>query len=146
MRKKIQPAFRTLAALCSIAPVLALAEQDESQPLAAPGFGGNEIASLGLSMLIVLGVIVALGWLYSRTRFSGKGSSKLINVIASRALGPKERLMLVEVADQQLLVGMTATNVQTLHVFEKRIDVGEEPALATGFKSRLLAAFGEVSK
>ena len=36
------------------------------------------------------------------------GANDVINVVATRALGPKERLMVVEVADQQLLVGMTA--------------------------------------
>ena len=148
MRKRIQKSFWIVAAIVAIAPaaVFALTEQDTPNRTATPALGANDIASLGFSMLIVLGIIVALGWLYSRTRFSGKGGSNLISVIASRALGPKERLMLVEVADQHLLVGMTATQVQTLHVFEKPITLGDEPPITAGFKDRLRAAFGEGGK
>ena len=76
---------------------------------------------MGLSMLVVVAAIVLLGWLYSRSRLVGGGAGDIINIVASRALGPKERLLIVEVADQQLLVGMTSTAVQTLHVFDEPV-------------------------
>lgn len=105
-----------------------------------PVIDGADILSLGASVLIVVAAVIALGWLYSRMKFGGSGSSDIINIVASRALGPKERLLLVEVADQQLLVGMTASQVQTLHTFER--PVVAEPAIneATGFAERLRAA------
>lgn len=116
----------------------------------APIVGGSELQSMGLSMLLVVGVIVLLGWLYSRSRFVGSGTGDIINVIASRALGPKERLLVVEVADQQLLVGMTSTAVQTLHVFEKPISVNsaseDAPEDAPGFKDRLRNAIREIGR
>ena len=110
-----------------------------------PGIGGGDILSLGASMIVVIAVIFLLGWLYSRSRFSGGGSSDVINVIATRALGPKERLMVVEVADQQLLVGMTATGVQTLHVLDKPVSPST-PKTQPGFAGRLRSALQEVSK
>ena len=88
---------------------------------ATPGLGGGDVLNLGVSMLVVIAVIVLLGWLYSRSRFVGSGSSEVINIVATQALGQKERLLIVEVADQQLLIGMTATAVQTLHVFDKPV-------------------------
>ena len=111
-----------------------------------PIVGGGDIVSLMISMLIVVAVIVVLGWLYSRSRFISGGGGDVIQVVASRALGTKERLLVIEVADQQLLVGMTATNVQTLHVFEKPITIDRAPAADSGFASRLRNAFQEVGK
>lgn len=111
-----------------------------------PGVGGGDILGMGVSMFIVIAVIVVLGWLYSRSRLNGGGSSDVITVVASRALGPKERLLVVEVADQQLLVGMTATGVQTLHVFEKPVCIAEKAAQPTGFAKRLRSAFEEIGK
>lgn len=111
-----------------------------------PGIGGGDVLGMGVSMFIVIAVIVALGWLYSRSRFNGGGSSDVINVVASRALGPKERLLIVEVADQQLLVGMTASGVQTLHVFEKPVCLPEEAAQPAGFAKRLRSALEEIGK
>lgn len=111
-----------------------------------PGIHGGDILNLGVSMLIVVAVIFVLGWLYSRSRFIGGGNADLINVIASRALGPKERLIVVEVADQQLLVGMTASAVQTLHVFDKPVSVAAAAANPAGFASRLRTALTERGK
>jgi len=87
-----------------------------------------------------------LGWLYSRSRFVSGGANDVINVVATRALGPKERLMVVEVAEQQLLVGLTAAGVQTLHVLDKPVHVDTRETPQGGFAGRLRAAFQEIGK
>ena len=110
-----------------------------------PGLGGGDVLNMVISMLFLVAVIVVLGWLYSRSRFVGSGNNDAINVVATRALGPKERLLIVEVADQQLLVGMTATAVQTLHVFDKPVAIKKSPPPA-GFAGRLRAAVQEIGK
>ena len=111
-----------------------------------PGVGGGDILSLGASMIIIVGIIVLLGWLYSRSRFMSGGTSDVINVVATRALGPKERLMVVEVADQQLLIGMTAAGVQTLHVLDKPVAATQKESNQAGFAGRLRAAFQEIAR
>ncbi len=111
-----------------------------------PGLGGGDVLNLGVSMLVVVAAIVVLGWLYSRSRFVGGGRSDVINVVATQALGPKERLLIVEVAEQQLLVGMTATGVQTLHVLDKPVTVPDTGRAPTGFASRLRSAVQEIGK
>ena len=113
---------------------------------ATPGIGGGDILSLGLSLIIVVGVIIALGWFYSRSRFVSGGGADLITVVASRALGPKERLMVVEVAEQQILIGMTATSASTLHVLDKPIEVAAKVPATGNFASRLKSALLESSK
>ncbi|MEO1201658.1 MAG: flagellar biosynthetic protein FliO, partial [Pseudomonadota bacterium] len=64
--------------------------------------GGSQLLSVGTSLIVIVLAIVALGWLFSRSRSLSGGRSDVINVVASRALGTRERLLLVEVADQQL--------------------------------------------
>ena len=104
-----------------------------------PGFGG-ELLSLGAT-------IILLGWLYSRSRVLGGGSNELINVVATRAVGPKERLVVVEVADQQLLVGMTPNGMRTLHVLDDPVTKSSPKAAPqAGFAGRLRAAFQEIGK
>lgn len=113
---------------------------------ASPGVGGGDILGLGASVIIIVAIIVVLGWLYSRSKFVSGGANDVINVVATRALGPKERLMVVEVAEQQLLVGMTAAGVQTLHVLEKPVHVARKENGQAGFAGRLRAAFQEIAK
>lgn len=111
-----------------------------------PVIDGGDILSLGASMLVVVAAVIALGWLYSRLRFNNGSTGDVINIVASRALGPKERLVLIEVADQQLLVGMTATQVQTLHTFEKPVIQAPAQDAAPGFADRLRLAVRGASK
>ena len=102
-----------------------------------PVIEGPDIVSLGLSMMIVVAAVIGLGWLYSRLRFNGGGPGSVINIVASRGLGPKERLLLVEVGDKQLLIGMTSSSVQTLHTFDRPVVNDEVIAEAPGFADRL---------
>ncbi len=100
------------------------------------GAGGTELLSLAASLIVVVGVIVGFGWLYSRARNLGGGNADVINVVASRPLGTKERL---------LLVGMTASQVQTLHVFDTPVATSAA-SVPPGFASRLKSAIKEMRK
>ena len=122
-----------------------LPAQGEAMTTVGPVVGGGELLSMGLSMFVVVAVILVLGWMYSRSRFVSGGASELIAVVASRTLGPKERLLIVDVGGQQMLIGMTSTAVQTLHVFEQ--PVGEpQQASNKGFAQKLTRAFTEMGK
>ena len=134
-----------LIALVAMPQQAVATEAAKSVPV-TPGIGGGDILSLGLSLIVVVGIIIALGWFYSRSRFVSGGGADLITIVASRALGPKERLMVVEVADQQLLIGMTATGANTLHVLDKPIEVAAKTAATGNFASRLKSALLENSK
>lgn len=113
--------------------------------MSATPVGGSELLSFAASLIVVIGAIVALGWLYSRSKFVGGGNSDVINVVASRALGAKERLIVVEVAGKQLLVGMTASQVQTLHVFDDAVvDTPPDLSDVPGFAGRLMSALKEI--
>ncbi len=111
-----------------------------------PIIDGADILGLGASMLIVVAAVVGLGWLYTRFRFNGSGSADVINIVASRALGPKERLLLIEVANQQLLVGLTASQLSTLHTFENPVPVEQVLTDSPGFAERLRSAVRGVAK
>lgn len=112
--------------------------------------GGNELLSLVASLLVVIGTIVVLGWVYSRSKLFGGAGNDTINIVASRALGSKERLIVVEVGGKQLLLGMTTSQVQTLHVFESPVvdaaDTAAGRGLAGGFAGRLRTALKEMKR
>lgn len=83
------------------------------QPVAAPSIGGTVLA-----LLLVLGLILAMAWLLRRmpgNRFAGNAA---LRPVASLALGARERLMVVEVGGEQLLLGITASSIQLLHKLE----------------------------
>ena len=79
---------------------------------APPGPG---LAGAFFALLLVLGLIVGLAWLLKRMPGSGFRSSDSLRVVASLPLGAKERAVVVEVGGRQLLLGVTAHGISTLH-------------------------------
>jgi flagellar protein FliO/FliZ len=118
-------------------PLLGLARAASADQGPVP-VGPGDLLNVGTGLLLVVGAILLCGWLYTRTQKLRGGASDLIRIIASQPLGAKERVVLLQVADQQLLVGMTSTQVQTLHVFEHPIAVAA--VQSEGFADRLRAA------
>ena len=114
--------------------------------MASTAVGGSELLGFVTSLIVVIGAIVLLGWLYSRSKSFGGANNDVISILASRALGTKERLLLIEVAGQQLLVGMTASQVQTLHVFDVPVVALPKPRDVAGFAGRLKSALAEMKR
>ncbi|MCD8547352.1 MAG: flagellar biosynthetic protein FliO [Aeromonadaceae bacterium] len=78
----------------------------------ALGLGG--LASWLLSCALVIGLILLLGWLLKKTRLNTRLSGSDLKVVASLALGYKERLLVVQVGQQQLLIGATPQQISLL--------------------------------
>lgn len=114
--------------------------------MTATPVGGSELLSFAASLIVVVGTILLLGWLYSRSKAFGGAGGDVINIVASRALGNKERLMVIEVAGKQLLVGMTASQLQTLHVFDAPLVASPDVAVVHGFAGRLKSALKEMKR
>ncbi len=84
----------------------------ESVASVAPGAG--VLAQLTLGLVAVLALAVGLSWLLRRYALPRGGA---IRVIGGLPLGSRERLLLVEVDEARLLIGITPSQIQTLHVF-----------------------------
>lgn len=76
-----------------------------------PGLGGAFLA-----LVLVLGLIVGLAWLLKRLPGGGFRQADGLRIVASIPLGAKERAAVVQVGGEQLLLGIGAGGVRTLHV------------------------------
>lgn len=123
----------TTAVVAMLLPVVSLAAQD--RPALPAPIGSPELLSVGGGLFVVILAIIVLGVLYARTQGLRGSKSGVINIVATQAIGPKERIAVVEVADKQLLIGMTTTSVQTLHVFDEPVLTAPEPKVT--FAERL---------
>ena len=69
----------------------------------------------GLAVVLAV-VLFAAHWM-KRLQPAGWGRSGPMRVVASMAVGTRERVVLVEAGEQQILLGVTANQVNLLHVF-----------------------------
>ena len=93
---------------------------------------GQMLVSLALVVALIGGLFVLLRRFQVRT-----GSAGGIRALAALSVGTRERVVLLEVAGQQLLVGVAPGRVQTLLVLGERASPSAEP-----FAARLDAALG----
>jgi flagellar protein FliO/FliZ len=96
------------------------------------------------SLIFVIGAILFVGWLYSRMRGVNLGASKVINVLAAQPLGPKEKIVVVQIGNKQIAVGMTPSSLQTLFVFDEPVVGQREGSSPASFSDRLRHALGRV--
>lgn len=115
---------------------------------AAPSAGGG-LAEVTLALLVIVALIAGLAWLMKRMRGIGATGHDRIQVLSERALGPKERCVLVRVGATEVLIGVAAGNVRTLHVFPEGTVTEPPPAPpanttdAPTFKSLLMRSLGK---
>jgi flagellar protein FliO/FliZ len=109
---------------------------------------GGGLAEVTLALLAIVALIAGLAWLMKRARGFGTAGHDRIQVLSERALGPKERCVLVRVGATDILIGVAAGGVHTLHVFPEGAVTEPPPAppATTGvpkFKDLLMRSLGK---
>lgn len=99
-----------------------------------------------LGLLLVVGLIFALAWLLRRVQRVGPGNGQVIEMIGSRALGPRDRLVLVQVGEEQILLGITPGRITPLHVLKTPVSVDQNPPATPEFAQRLMELLGKDQK
>jgi flagellar protein FliO/FliZ len=117
LRRARAPAF-VIAGFLTVAPAFAAATP-------SPGVDAGALVRLIVGLVAVIGVILLLSW--SLRRFGGlsRSAGGQLQVLASVAVGHRERVVLLQVGEQQLLLGIAPGRVQTLHVLDKPLEGGE---------------------
>ncbi len=121
--------FRFTLAPLLVFPVSALAAQSAPiQPVAG-------MLKMFVVLTIVLGMLVLVAWLLKRFSVQQKIPGGAIKVVAGTAVGPRERVVLVEVGETWLVVGVAPGHVSALHSMPKVdvVETGEPSAPDKGF-------------
>lgn len=111
------------------------AEESTAAMPSAIGAGNILQTMMGLGVTILL--ILLLAWAVKRFSRIGPAMGGDIQIIAGRSLGPRERVVVVQVGEEQILVGLTPGRMQTLHVLNKPISSTDKPVEKTGFREQL---------
>lgn len=142
--------YRSLALAGALYMDVALAAAQPAAAVVAPGSGGNaagQLTQLVLGLLLVLGLIFLLAWLLRRVQSAAPGNGQLIEILGSRTLGPRDRLLLIQVGKEQILIGHSPGSIEALHVLAEPVDVPANARQATPeFAQRLMELMGKDQK
>lgn len=139
-----------IAAVC-VCGVLAAPTATGSSPASAPAtFPSPPVSPAGspsvtgvlqvtLALGVVLLAILATAWLMRRLGAGQLGQPGKIRLVGGVAVGPKERVVIVEVQDTWLVLGVTAVEINALHSLPKPVtsEGAERLAADDSFARRL---------
>jgi len=141
---------RGLALAGALSMDVALATVQPAAAVVAPSAGSSasgQLAQLVLGLLLVLGLIFLLAWLLRRVQNAAPGSGQVIEILGSRSLGPRDRLVLIQVGKEQILIGHTPGSIEALHVMAEPLEVPASARPATPeFAQRLMELMGKDQK
>nr|WP_298139813.1 flagellar biosynthetic protein FliO [uncultured Pseudomonas sp.] len=137
-----------ILAILLLSPFAAFAAEPATQavkPLGSSGFGA-ELGQMLLGLLVVIGLIFLLAWLMRRVQQMGPRGGQVIKLLASQALGPRDRLVLVQVGSEQILLGLTPGRITPLHVMAEPVHLPDGEPASAEFAQRLMELLGKDQK
>tara|TARA_Y100001963_G_scaffold158048_1_gene256288 strand:+ start:1464 stop:1958 length:495 start_codon:yes stop_codon:yes gene_type:complete len=112
------------------ATVQPVAKLDNSAQRPSAGLG---LGKMALSLGIVVAIVIALGWAFKKLTLRLPGS-RHIKIISTMPLGPKERLLVIEMQGKQRVLGVTSQSINLLFELENPLP---EEKLASDFHTQL---------
>jgi flagellar protein FliO/FliZ len=145
--------MRAFLGLCGGLPLSVLAA--DASPTLAPALTpmlatssslSSQLGQMLLGLLLVIGLIFMLAWLLRRVQSIGPRGTQVIKVLASQALGPRDRLVLVQVGTEQVLLGLSAGRITPLHVLKDPVHLPDSEPASAEFAQRLMELLGKDPK
>lgn len=113
--------------------------QELSGATGDPAITGS-LWQLGLGLMVVLSAIAVSAWVLRRFGRVTSAVGGAIKVVGGVSMGPRERVVLLQVGDTQLLLGVTPGRIQSLHVLDQPVSYSDIGTEASSFAGRLMAA------
>ena len=113
-------------AIAASRPLAALASETPTQP----GVSFSTMLQTFFGLALILALFVGAAWLLRRMNGSSGllGNNGPLRIIGGLPVGTRERIVLVEIEDTWLVIGIAPGQMRTLHVLPK----GSLPAPASG--------------
>ena len=115
-------------------------------------FAAAGLVQAGWGLAVVIGLIFLFAWVVRRFGLQPSGNGRLLKVVSSVMVGQRERVVVVEIGDAWLVLGVAAGQVRTLHTMpaEKQRDAqapsfnsfGDEGA----FSKKLVDSISKLTK
>ena len=130
------------AAAAVPAPAAALPAMPAGAPMTmAPTSSAGSLLQTIFALVFVLALLIGLAWFMKRYGPKVMGGNNKMRVVSSLNLGGRERIVLVEVADQWIVVGASPGRLNALATMPRQ--EGELPQLATTQNGPAAANFSE---
>lgn len=114
-----------------------VAADNGAKGMPANPMAASSLAQLLLGLLLVLALIGVSAWLLRRFNRYQSAAGRDLRILGGLSMGTRERVVLIQVGKQQLLLGVAPGRVQTLHVLADPVSEEIASSAGGGFAERL---------
>ncbi|MFK5914918.1 MAG: flagellar biosynthetic protein FliO [Woeseiaceae bacterium] len=100
-----------------------------------------------LGLFLIVGIIIGMAWLMRRMSNATGLNGGNLKVLGGVSVGQRERVVLIQAGNTQLLVGVAPGSVRAIHVLDEQIitPVDAKTKTPSGFADKLHAAIKKQS-
>lgn len=123
---------KRLAILIGLAGFLsapALSQVNIGESAYSPSHGAN-LFEVFLTLVLVVGLIFIIAWCFKRVGYHQFSQHSLLKVKACLPLSTKEKVFLIEVGEEQILIGVSPGYIGKIKTLKKPLDQPEGGAKA----------------
>ena len=107
--------------LLLLSPQLFAAEVNPNLPTVDP-VSSSYLLKLTLAMVFILVLIFGLAWVMKKMNLTQQSQNGLIKIVSAISVGQRDRIALIQVGDEQLLVGLTPGRIEKLHTLKSTVN------------------------
>lgn len=96
-----------------------------------------------LALLLVLGVLLGLAWMLKRYGPRGMGANANVKLVGALNIGGRERIMVVEVGDQWIVVGASPGRVNALATMPRQEGAATDGQASLAAHTPAAGSFGD---
>lgn len=127
--KNLTNKFFCLSIFILLMPVNAFAVKEDAAPVINTGqMSSGYMLQLVLGLVIVIACIVILAWLAKRMNRLQSSTGNLLKIIGGISVGNREKIVLLQVGSEQLLIGVCQGNISKLHLLDTPIEAAASNA------------------
>ena len=91
--------------------------------LVSDPIGVADYFQMFLGLAVVVGTIVFMAWLLRRGGHMSSSTTNVLRVISVLSVGAREKVILVKVGEEQVLIGVAPGNIRSLHVLSTPVEL-----------------------
>lgn len=124
--------------------VTPLNSERPGKPMLAKPMSFGEIFQVMSGLVLVIVLIVGMMWLLKRFGGFTGSTNRNIRLIGGINVGTREKIVLVQIGDEQIVLGIAPGSVRKIHILSENIDTEETQEASDGsFSEKLKKAFGQ---
>ncbi len=100
-----------------------LAQDPESALPQVDPLSSSTLGKITLGLAFILILIFLLAWVMKKMQLTPYSNNRLINIVSAISVGQRDRIALIQVGDEQFVVGLTPGKIEKLHTLKKPVEM-----------------------